>query len=410
MARGMNLMVLNNNGMADMLALMVLVRSMTNTALIMRYLNLALALTGYGAGYFLPAAGRWFVAWQFWDPIDRFFNDENSGFGWLVMKQLDTFNLIVKASFPFWAIYQAAAYARKNLANQFPFGFVLPGASGAPSANIGGFNLQPPLPTFPVARGPEQTIADRVDQCQFGPFHAFAGALFFFWVFDPLQVGVAMGIYYLVADANINFLRGTTDQSIVARIARAIAGLFDPLFDKILEFLGPVGDLLGDILGWIMDFVVDYVFDVLGRLLGIELLDWPSDEARVPKPMLLTEDPTKDTTDERNAEASDKLRSYLEYLGIALGKVPTGSPIGGERFYNKPNRFFQVQFTYGQANVYNPYKWDMWTQDWRAQLVRAKLFDSKVNSMFSILSNLVDGSSSPTDDPLGINWSFVNAH
>ena len=182
--------------------------------------------------------------------------------------------------------------------------------------------------------------------------------------------------------------------------------MFDPLFKKLLGFLGPFGRFLGRLASR----AVSFVFNTLGPLLGIELLHWFSDDSRNPKPMLLTEDPSSGETDERNAEASDKLRAYLQYLGIALGKVPTGSPIGGERFFNKPNQFFQVQFTYGQANVYNPYKWDMWTQDWRAQLVRAKLFDSKVSSLFQILGNLAEGSSSPSDARLGINWSFVNAH
>ena len=93
-------------------------------------------------------------------------------------------------------------------------------------------------------------------------------------------------------------------------------------------------------------------------------------------------------------------RQHLQYLGIALGRVPVGGRIGNTLFHNRPNALAQVQFTYAQADVYNPSKWDMWTQDWRAQLTRAKLFDQKVNDLLQILPWL----------ERDLDWSFVNTH
>ena len=118
--------------------------------------------------------------------------------------------------------------------------------------------------------------------------------------------------------------------------------------------------------------------------------------------MLLTDHPGDDTTDQREVDddAKKELRPYLQHLGFALRRVPRGSPIGGELFVNQPNAFVQTQFTYAQAEVYNPSQLDMWTQDWRAQLTRATLFDEKVNDILQILPGLQGG----------LDWSFVNTH
>jgi hypothetical protein len=400
MARGMNFMVLNNNSMADVLALMIFVRSMSNTATIFFYMNQAgipVPLIGF---YFAEATALWAIQRGIWGTIDSILNTEYSGVGWQIMRALDKFNQLIKTAFPFWAIYQAAAYAHKNTADQFPYGFVLPGSSGAQSARIGGLTFQPPLPTFPVSRGPKQTIAARAQSCQFGIVHMLGGLLFALGGLDPYQVAAAELTYFLLVEANFIVLAGgsTWLQGIVS----AIRGSFGGIFDHALDFLGPL-DFIGDFVGGI----VDGVFSVLGDLLGIKLLTWSSSESQNPRPMLLSENPSEDTTEDRNAEATAELRNYLRFLGFALGKVPRGSPIGGERFLNQPNQFFQIQFTYGQADVYNPSKWDMWTQDWRAQLTRAKLFDEKLDSMMQILGG-VGGANNPGD--FNLNWAFVNTH
>jgi len=118
--------------------------------------------------------------------------------------------------------------------------------------------------------------------------------------------------------------------------------------------------------------------------------------------MLLTDNPGSATTDEREIDdqTRENLRPFLQYLGIALGRVPEGGRIGNKLFFNTPNAFSQSQFTYAQADVYNPTKWDMWTQDWRAQLMRSRLFDQKVNDLVTMFP-FMEG---------GIDWTFVNAH
>jgi hypothetical protein len=226
-----------------------------------------------------------------------------------------------------------------------------------------------------------------------------AGLLFAPFIGDLTQVAAAEGVYFLLVQANFAVLTGGS--GFLGGVVGAIRGLWGGIFDDALDFLGPfdfIGDFIGDVVG--------SVLSALGDLLGIKLLTWSSSESQNPRPMLLSETPSETETDERNAEASDQLRAYLQFLGVALGKVPRGSSIGGEQFLNKPNEFMQVQFTYGQADVYNPTRWDMWTQDWRAQLTRAKLFDEKLNSMMRILGGIGDS----TPGNFQLNWQFVNTH
>lgn len=399
MARGMNLMVLNNNGMADVLALMIFVRSMANTAAIMYYLNFALSFVPYVGEYTVQYVPRWFQQKEMWGAIDDVINKEYSGVGWRIMRALDGFNQLVRATFPVWAVYQAAAYAHKNLANQFPYGFVLPGASGTLKAHLGNLEVTPPLPTFPVARGPKETIADRVRACQFGTAHMLAGLLFAVFIIDPVQFGVAAIIYLLIADQNLAVLSGGTSN--LSRIVSSIRRAFRRVFGAALDWLGPLADLVGSFTGW----VTNMVFNILGPLLGIKLLKWSTSEGENPRPMLLTENPENDKTDQKTIEVSDSLRAYLQYLGFAVGKVPRGSPIGGERFLNQPNSLAQLQFTYGQADVYNPTRWDMWTQDWRAQMTRSKLLDQKLKQIIETVNKQIGRDIIPS-----LDYSFVNNH
>jgi hypothetical protein len=388
MARGMNFMVLNNNAMAEVLSLMIAVRCIKNTTRIMEiYVPLkAVSVCAAAAACLLlctpldeecedltfNAVPAWFSAASRWTSIDNSINNESSGVGWKLLNLLDGLNGIVKRFFPFWSAYQAREYARKNGADLDPiFGFVLGGKSDS-SLSLAGLSIPLPIPTFPVARGPEQAIAYRLEECQYKFFGILNGIVSLYVVsIDPRRSVESVGLYQLLRWANINELEGDW---------------------------GIIGQLMSYIPGGITSFLGD-ITKTLGQFLGIELLEWRDNP---PKPMLLTDHPADDTTDQRdvNQEARNNLRPYLQNLGFALGRVPIGSPIGGEQFINKPNSIFQMQFTYAQADVYNPTKWDMWTQDWRAQLSRSTLFDQKVNDILQILPTL-DG---------GVDWSFVNTH
>lgn len=396
MARGMNFMVLNNNAMAEVLALMIAVRSIRNTTKIMAiYVGIRAAITcaAAAASIFIclpcdaecadltAAEFRWIGESSRWSSIDNYINDESGGIGWRVMRLLDGLNQIIKMALPPWSALQAREYARKNGADFDPiYGFMLPGKSAA-TLNFAGLSVPLPLPTFPVARGPEQATAYRVEDCQytiFGKLNLFVHL--YITSIDPRRGLESNGIYEALRWANISNLENDW-------------GFIGNIFNRI------VGKLPGAIVG-----IIGKISGALGSFLGIELLGWPEDP---PKPMLLTASPKYDMrseTDQREVDddTRNNLRPYLQYLGFALGRVPRGSPIGGERFLNKPNEFFQMQFTYGQADVYNPTKWDMWTQDWRAQLTRSKLFDEKVNSLVQILR--FGGMTQ------GLDWSFVNTH
>ena len=389
-ARGMNFIVLNNNAMAEMLSLMIAVRCIRNVANVMRiyvpFKAAAVCLEAAECFGLCPnldeecgdltfhSTPTWFQEASSWSEIDDRINNESSGFGWRVLSILDDLNQISKTAFAVWAGVQANEYARKNGADLSPIqGFVLGGKS-TQTTILPGFSVSLPIPTLPLARGPEQAIAFRLDECQYKFFGLLNGAVsLYLAALDSENIGESVGFYQLLRWANINYLRG--DWGLLGDIMKFIMGGL------------PFGSFLGKITS------------ALGGFLGIELLDWKSNP---PKPMLLTDNPGSSTTDEREIDdqTRENLRPYLQYLGIALGRVPEGGRIGNKLFFNTPNAFSQIQFTYAQADVYNPTKWDMWTQDWRAQLTRSKLFDQKVNDLVTMFP-FMEG---------GIDWTFVNAH
>jgi hypothetical protein len=390
-ARGMNFIVLNNNAMAEVLSLMIAVRCIRNTARIMMiYVGLrAVATCAAAAACVLlcvpldkecaeltAAEFTWIREDSRWSRIDSSINDESSGFGWAVLGMLDRLNQISKTAFSLWAGVQAREYARKNGADLDPgYGFMLGGKSAA-TAILPGFSITLPIPTLPLARGPEQATAFRLESHQYEFVGRLNGLVSLYVIsIDPGRWFESLGLYQALRWANINHLKGDW-------------GTIGSIFNRVLNVLpGELTSMLGDLTSR------------LGRFLGIELLGWKSDP---PKPMLLTDNPQNDTTEQREIDerTRDNLRPYLQYLGVALGRVPAGGRIGNALFLNRPNALAQVQFTYAQADVYNPTKWDMWTQDWRAQLTRAKLFDQKVNDLLQILPWL----------ERDLDWSFVNTH
>jgi hypothetical protein len=382
-ARGMNIMVLNNNAMAEVLSLMIVVRSIRNLTRIMQvYVPLkTIAVCAACLGLcslchkLIESIPKWFSANSMWSSIDRAINNESGGLGWRILDILDRFNQVVKSAFPFWAAYQARDYAHKNGADLDPiYGFVLAGKS-EPSLTIAGVSFSLPIPTFPVARGPEQAIAFRADEEQYrlgGILNIVSTA--YVITIDALNAIEAIVLLQALRWANLSYLKDDF-------------GAIGDIFNRLMRMLpGGFGRFLGRMTR------------ILGRFLGIELLSW---RANPPKPMLLTDHPGQSETDDREIDDNTRrnVLQYLRHLGVALGRVPPGGRIGGRFFNNTPNSLTQVQFTYAQAEVYNPKQFDMWTQDWRAQLTRAKLFDEKVNDILQVLSLRGD-----------LNWSFVNTH
>ena len=382
-ARGMNFIVLNNNAMAEVMSLMLAVRCIRNTARIMAvYVGIRAIITCANPFAFaacldlLRAEIRWLRESSRWGAIDARINNESGGFGWTVLNLLDRLNQVSKLAFAVWAGLQAREYAHVNGADWDPvYGFVLGGKSVATSV-LPGVSVPLPMPTFPLARGPEQAIAYRLEDCQYeivGLLNIAVAAYIF--SIDPRRGGESGVLYQALRFSNINHLKGDW-------------GLLGTIFNYVVSVLPRA-----------MTRILGRMMRILGQFLGIELLSWKSNP---PKPMLLTDNPGSSTTDKREIDerTRDNLRPYLQYLGIALGRVSLGGRIGNSLFVNKPNMVGQIQFTYGEADVYNPTRWDMWTQDWRAQLARAKMFDRKVNDLLSILPALQGG----------LDSSFVNTH
>lgn len=389
-ARGMNFIVLNNNAMAEILSLMIAVRCIRNTTRIMAFYAdiraattcaAALACIGLCANInaqcldWIRAAIRWHRANSLWSSIDTHVNNESNGIGWKVLKVLDDLNQISKTVFAGWTAIQARLYARKNGADLPPLYGLMIGGKSDHTFEVAGVSVPLPLPTFPLARGPEQAIAFRLEGCQYkitGLLNVLVSA--YIAGIDPRRSATSLGLYQALRWANINHLKGDW-------------GIIGTILNQVLRMLpGALRSVLGKLTS------------ILGGFLGIELLGWRDDP---PRPMLLSDTPTTPTTDEREIDENTRsnLRPYLQYLGVAFGRVPRGGRIGNTLFVNKPNALYQVQFTYAQADVYNPSKWDMWTQDWRAQLTRARIFDQKFNEALNRFL------SAPA-----LDWSLINTH
>ena len=91
-----------------------------------------------------------------------------------------------------------------------------------------------------------------------------------------------------------------------------------------------------------------------------------SELADLPVPYLLDGDvappPTPDGSDERGPGLDDR---PLNYLGLALRSA---RPVVWASRFSTDNPLGSI-LTVSQAKVYNPTSWDLWTQDWRAELV-----------------------------------------
>lgn len=142
-----------------------------------------------------------------------------------------------------------------------------------------------------------------------------------------------------------------------------------------------------------------------GGLCGIfgfrtPMLSWP---ANPPRPMILTDRPVRSASAsvEEDEEKVDllKVRQYLQLLSLTFGRLPGESPIGNRYFENPAKRWF----TYAEADVYNPTRWSMFSQDWRAKLARSNVFNEKIAEI-SRLTGAQWAAGSASD------WSFVNVH
>jgi len=310
-------------------------------------------------------------AMSLWEGIDETLNSPG-GVGWDVLTGLDSFNQGIKQSFPYLLEYEATNYANLNGADRWPYAWVFPGKSGG-------------LPVFPLARGPRNLLVTKAQECalrMFGPLRWMATAATFC---GPISIFLGAMFINVRIDRNIQSLLGHS--VFYDRFITGWGDIVKEILEEVLHIkLGPFSDLLG----------------FLGNLAGsIPLIDPPLTpslqwEADV-RPMLLTDEPDAELTENESPNLV-KVHEYLQLLAVALGKSQRASPIGGEKFAN-PDLLPRI--TYAQADVYNPTRWDMFTQDWRAKLTRARLLDVKCREL---------GQKIGVGSLCGQGWSFVNTH
>jgi len=384
-ARGMNLMVLNNNAMAEVLSVMIVVHSLDQTLHIMRIVGpiliRLLIRAAAAAPWAAPAIAiiiggikiqldAYALLQRATTRVDRLLGRV----GWAVMRALDKLNQVVKVVVPPIALGQMVNYANANGARKFWFMLTgpkgtdmrLPGGVRIPA--LGGISLQNFLPMMPVARGPQRFIAVEAGDCQVPKLRdAAAPLLIKFLPLYPLSAYV----FDRMIDRNLSSLSGASSRGGGSR----------------------VGGFLRRVLNL-----------ALRLISGSGVLNWPRNP---PRPMLLHEFPSRSPsqTMNRSEEAVDlkRVRQYLQFLVLVGGQNDRASPIGGNRFANPTAVWLpQTQLTYAQADVYNPTHWGMFRQDWRAKLVRAHLLEEKTDD-FARLTFLRPFA--------GFNdWSFVNTH
>jgi hypothetical protein len=397
-ARGMNLMVLNNNGMADILSVMITVRALLETAQLMQKLlpGMILAAEAFPPTMWMgPILAGELARYNLLIPImkkaDSALSGHPSGLGWRIMSALDRFNQIIKTVIPFVAQEQAISFARRNGAD-FPVlpGLLIPGQEGS---------LTRPLPLFPVGRGPQGLLAARADQCQLPKLKR--PAIILLALTGPLSSPVAILIFNQMLNLNVGSLGGTAAQLGRVTITK----------DDVLRVRDDDGRSVEDMVedynksredeesGGEQADISQFKFKTFSSSVFEPPLTWPSNP---PRPMTLTDQPRPAgaaTTNvlEQNVNLT-RVRKHLQFLGVAFGRLPRGSAIGGERF---PNPSPYPWFTYAQSDVYNPTRWGMFTQDWRAKLARARLFNEKVGEISQKVGLRISNSR---------NWTFVNNH
>jgi hypothetical protein len=381
MARGMNLTALNNNTMVEVLSIMVSVRAILQTKQIVASALAELALSP------LPvleeaAAAEVVCAWDAvgtWQEVDEALNAPGA-LGWEVLTALDSFNGMIKRAFPGIAHFQAIYFAGQNGADSMPTpAWVFP----AESSELG-------MAVFPLARGPRDLLVQRAQDCTLpwiSPLRAAAmAAAAAFPPCGPLSIFLSALFINLRIDRNLEGLLGVYYINEGSQIE--ITGFGDIAMDIVKNVLHvPLGPL-GGILGFVGDLVSGPLIVWM-----TPSLRWEADV----RPMILTDSPDSPETENEHPSLV-KVHHYLQYLAVAGGRSQRGSPIGGEKFAN-PAPF--PRLTYAQAQVYNPTSWDMFTQDWRAKLVRARLLDEKWQKIQEMLGLSADNQQ---------GWSFVNTH
>jgi len=387
MARGMNLMVFDNKGMADLLAVMIDVHAVYQTAMAMPAVCAAAAAA---VGWFAPEISAQLIREGiFWGTtmasnagtVDQFLSG-SPGVGWVSMRALDVLNQVIKTTIPLYTEAQVLEYSQKN------------GAGLAFMVSGGGI----PPPIFPVGRGGKEYLARQADNCCLGlltgPTAAAVGLICEAAVAPCLSALLAYPVFMGAIRANVSSLEGGMPSGGGSISVGEIGG---PLQDQINK----INQANQGTQGYTPIDISD-LGDVSYSLFGP--LQWPSNP---PYPMILTDQPSWDPAAEVDyLQPVDILvvQRLLQFLVLSRSPMDTYGIIGGNQFYNPT---WLGWITYAEADVYNPVdwgvQWGLFSQFWRAKLARATLVDYAFGQLLE-RANLPSGG-----DP-GDFMDYVNTH
>ena len=402
MARGMNLMAFNNKGMADIIGVMIDVHAVRQAALAMPEAIAAVAEGLYAVPFCIPcyalASELLREAAVFWIPefllLTETIDNELSGVsgvGWQLLGALDDLNVVIARAVPPIAVADAAYYGHRN---------------GLPYA-IGIF----PLRGFPVLRGGKERLVIHANNEDFdnpacclrvlkpATLVAVGGLCLASAAFPCVSFPLFIPLFFGALAINIRSLEdGVSPAQFFQYKKDDIGNLEDnqgQTFQDILNQYNKQNDK-GD-----GKFKPINLGDIAGKIKGVNLgfgpLEWPNSP---PLPMMLTD--TGDPGDKLDGPPSPVdlllVRRRLQYLAGTWAPHQRNGVIGGAKFVN-PAPYGWL--TYAQADVYNPVKWDMFQQQWRARLARASNLDEDWKDITSGLSIPISGL---------LDSSFLNNH
>lgn len=375
-ARGMNLMALDNKGMSELLAVMVTVRATLTTArqmpgLLQPIIDFLEALPDPTAASKAMAiklqaeASFWAKIVKLIDGVDRKINPPDDALGWQALRKLDQANREIKVHFLVALPEEVLRIAQANGANA---AFALPGQDSL-------------TPEFPVGRGASGYIAAESLRCCTDRFKDWAkDAIENLCKFYPGTLGTCVSpvMAWPILDSNVDSnLRSLSEGRVRPSIDRRIPADY-------LARLKHDGSTLQDILDSdnasrknrdsnYADRTLSDVFHSIQIGFG-DPIKWP--RSQPPRPMILTGDP-QDTADAEVPDGADTVKlaevaRYLKLLAVAQGSLQAA--FGAKYFKNEAPLGL---FTYGQTQVFNPRDWNLFDQGWQAKLVRADLLEQK---------------------------------
>ncbi|HKX29434.1 MAG TPA: pilus assembly protein TadG-related protein [Blastocatellia bacterium] len=199
-ARDLNDIAANNEAMADILTIMIVLRSTLQTV---EVTEKVLAATGIG----LPLAAALRVVIIVLRGVDTALSGTPFGVGWVTMNLLDELNVGIKALFPVNAEKITIDYAERNGADRAPHGLLFGGES--PVAGL--------VPFLPVNRGLKEELVDQAEETAFQPFEALDDFVLDFLPVNPANIFKGVIIY------NTSNLRGNQVTAVISEFLQFVA-------------------------------------------------------------------------------------------------------------------------------------------------------------------------------------------